>query len=95
MSAGTETESSWLGRLLHTDVIPLEALAGSLTPELAWEHWAEDRARETRGLGRSDGQLSSAEAWEYQRFDHAYQQERGALLGASPSKADVQTEAGS
>ncbi|HEY2127314.1 MAG TPA: hypothetical protein VGH77_09020 [Streptosporangiaceae bacterium] len=69
MSIPTETIESWLHQLLHPDRIPREALAGGMTSETAWEHWAEDRAREAKGLPKVDQHLSSAERWWYQRFD--------------------------
>lgn len=89
MSVPAETMQSWLHRLLHPDRIPPEALAGGMTPELAWEHWAEDRARAAKGLPKLDRQLSSAERWWYQRFDAAHLQERGADLSKAMSAADT------
>ena len=90
MSIPTETAESWLHQLLHQDWIPPEALAGGMTPETAWEHWADDRARAARGLPKADRHPSRAERWWYQRFDHTHLQERGADLSKAMSAADVQ-----
>ena len=92
MTQVIETTESWLDQLLHPGKIPPEALAGGMTPELAWEHWAEDRAAERAGKARSGRQLSSAERWWYARFDRGWQQEHGAELGRTDSKADRQAQ---
>ena len=89
MSIPTETTQSWLHQLLHPDEIPSEALVDGVTPELAWEHWAEDRARAAKGLPKVDRHLSSAERWWFQRFDHAHLQERGADLSKAMSAAEA------
>lgn len=75
----TEITESWLDQLLRPDMVPPEALAGGLTPEMAWETWAA-----------GEKPRSSAEAWWHGRFSRAYQQEHGVELGRAESVADRQ-----
>ncbi|MGH3217890.1 MAG: hypothetical protein ACRDPY_04030 [Streptosporangiaceae bacterium] len=88
MSQGTETAESWLDQLLHPARVPEFALHGGMTPETAWEHWVAEKNGE-----RPAGPKTSAEAWWFDRFERAHQQEHGAEIGRAKSLADRQAEA--
>lgn len=88
----TQTEQSWLDRLLHPDHIPPEALAGGLTPEQAWDHWCANKAaqRASQDEPHPRAGLSPAERWWFGRFDAAHLQERGAGLWRTIPAAEAE-----
>ena len=80
----TETPlQAFLDSLFNRDDVPAEALHGRGDAEATWERWVA-----------GEPPRSSSEAWLYAQFWRGPEQEHGAELGRSQSKADREAEAG-